>query len=182
MIQVYEITRPLFTYFGTNTAIFARSVSSAFRKADRPRTLQRRSGPPAVADPYPVIRKLYKSRPYKAPIGRCVTLADFFAWPHALISILGGRRGVVFDALAKLGVERRICLWISYLATATIAASDMILTLPTPSAKALAQPDALSKFVPPFHTATFDYRLFRHDRGDADLAHRWIRDVIAGLT
>jgi len=85
--------------------------------------------------------------------------------------------------LAELGAKRWTGLWIPYFATAIaiIAASDMILTLPTRAAEALARPEALSSFVPPFHTPAFDCRLLWHARSDADLAHRWVRDRIAEL-
>lgn len=108
-------------------------------------------------------------------------MSDFLKWPHALVSIFGGRRGVVDEALAKLGLERKISLWIPYFATAAAitATSEMILTLPTRAAEALMQTQALCSFPPPFPIPPFDYRLLWHDRSDVDLGHRWIRDSIA---
>ena len=58
----------------------------------------------------------------------------------ALINILGGRTGVVDEAPAERGLSRRISLWIPYFATAAtiIANSELILTLPSRRAAALA--------------------------------------------
>ena len=113
----------------------------------------------------------------KAEIG----LDDFLAYPHALISILGGRTGVVDDALAERGLSRRISLWIPYFATAAtiIANSELILTLPSRGAAALAANGGLHRFALPIPVPSFDYRLIWHERSQADPAHKWLRDLIA---
>ncbi|MEO8243244.1 MAG: LysR family transcriptional regulator [bacterium] len=113
----------------------------------------------------------------KAEIG----LDDFLAYPHALISILGGRTGVVDEALALRGLTRRISLWIPYFATAAtvIDSSDLILTLPTRGAVALAASGGLHRFALPLPVPNFDYRLIWHDRSQADPAHKWLRDLIS---
>ncbi len=110
-----------------------------------------------------------------------IGLDDFLAYPHALISILGGRTGVVDDALATRGLTRRISLWIPYFGTAAtvIASSDLILTLPTRGAVALAASGSLHRFALPIPVPSFDYRLIWHDRSQADPAHKWLRDLIA---
>ncbi len=110
-----------------------------------------------------------------------ITLDDFLAYPHALISILGGRTGVVDDALATHGLSRRISLWIPYFGTAAtvIASSDLILTLPTRGAVALAACGSLHSFALPIPVPSFEYRLIWHNRSQADPAHKWLRDLIA---
>ncbi len=110
-----------------------------------------------------------------------IGLDDFLAYPHALISILGGRTGVVDEALATQGLSRRISLWIPHFGTAAnvIASSDLILTLPTRGAVALAASGGLHHFALPIPVPTFDYRLIWHDRSQADPAHKWLRDLIA---
>ncbi len=110
-----------------------------------------------------------------------IGLKDFLAHPHGLISILGGRTGVVDDALAERGLSRKISLWIPYFATAAsvIASSDLILTLPSRGAVALAAHGGLHRFALPIPVHSFDYRLIWHDRSHADPAHKWLRDRIA---
>ena len=110
-----------------------------------------------------------------------IGLDDFLAYPHALISILGGRSGVVDEALAERGLSRRISLYIPYFATAAtvIASSDLILTMPTRGAAALAALGGLHLFALPIAVPSFDYRLIWHNRSQADPAHKWLRDLIA---
>ena len=110
-----------------------------------------------------------------------IGLDDFLAYPHALVSILGGRTGVVDEALAARGLSRRISFWIPYFATAAtvIAKSDLILTLPSRGAAALAGAGGLCHFALPISVPCFDYRLIWHDRSHADPAHKWLRGLIA---
>ncbi|QPC95901.1 LysR family transcriptional regulator [Mesorhizobium sp. INR15] len=109
-----------------------------------------------------------------------VSLDEFLGSPHALVSILGGRTGVVDDALQQLGLSRHIGLWLPYFATAAnvIAITDLILTLPSRSATALARSVGLHLFPLPLVVPTFDYRLIWHERSQADPAHLWLRDLV----
>ena len=115
------------------------------------------------------------------PSGRPIDLEAFLSWPHALVSVLGGRTGVVDDALAALGRRRRIAMWLPYFATAAtvIAQTDMILTIPGRAADELARADTLTRFAPPLAIEGFGYRLLWHERSHADPGHKWLRDLIA---
>ena len=108
-------------------------------------------------------------------------LDNFLAWPHALVSVLGGRAGVVDDALSALGRRRNITMWIPYFATTAlvIAKSDMILTVPNRAAEQLKQAGTLVLFPPPLVIEPFDYRLLWHERSHADRGHYWLREAIA---
>jgi DNA-binding transcriptional LysR family regulator len=131
-------------------------------------------------------RKLYRegyaslARRDHPALGKPMDLESFLAWPHALVTVLGGRKGVVDDALAALGRQRAIALWLPYFATAAtvIAHTDMILTVPGRAADELSRGGALGRFEPPLAIEGFDYRLLWHDRGHADLGHKWLRDLI----
>ena len=141
--------------------------------------------------PLPLRARTLFTEDYSCIIGASHSLArrtdigldDFMAFPHALISILGGRTGVVDEALAARGLSRRIALWIPYFGTAAtiIASSDLILTLPSRAAAALAANDSLHRFALPIPVPPFDYRLIWHERSQADPAHKWLRDLIADL-
>ncbi len=110
-----------------------------------------------------------------------VTLEAFLRWPQALVSVFGGRTGVVDEALALIGLTRQISLWIPYFATAAaiVAASDLVLTLPTRAARRLVQPGQITSFAPPFAIPSFGYRMLWHERCQQDEGHRWLRDQIA---
>lgn len=114
-------------------------------------------------------------------LGKPIDLEAFLSWPHALVSVLGGRTGVVDDALARLGRRRQIAMWLPYFATAAtvIAQTDMILTIPGRAADELARAHTLERFAPPLPIEGFGYRLLWHERSRADLGHKWLRDIIA---
>ena len=109
-----------------------------------------------------------------------VDIESFLAWPHALVSVMGGRTGVVDEALSAIGRQRRIALWLPYFATAAalIAQGDMILTIPARAAEELMRGGTLERFAPPLAIEDFDYRLLWHDRSHADPGHKWLRDMI----
>ncbi len=113
-------------------------------------------------------------------LGGPIGIEEFLAWPHVLVSVLGGRSGVVDEALGALGRRRDIALWLPYFATAAnvIARNDMILTLPSRAAEQFMPFGALSRFEPPLTIAGFDYRLLWHERSHADPGHKWLRDMI----
>ncbi len=111
---------------------------------------------------------------------RPADLDEFLAWPHVLVSILGGLSGVVDDALAAMGRTRRISLWLPYFATAAhlVAQTNMIMTLPSRAAEPLMRAGDLAAFPPPLSLEGFDYRLLWHERSQADLGHRWLRELL----
>ena len=108
-------------------------------------------------------------------------LEAFLVWQHALVSVLGGRSGVVDVALSRLGQQRKISLWLPYFATAAtiVAQSDLILTVPSRAASELMRSGQLARFEPPLEIEGFDYRLLWHERSHADPGHKWLRDLIA---
>ena len=109
------------------------------------------------------------------------TVERFIAFPHALVTVTGGRTGVVDEALSLLGAKRRIAVWLPYFITAAllVARTDLILTLPTRAAAALAKEHRLVTFSPPLDLPSFGYRMLWHERTDADLEAAWLRDQMA---
>lgn len=112
---------------------------------------------------------------------RNLSLEEFTAWPHALVSIFGGRTGDVDDALASIGRKRHVALWLPYFATAGLvcASSDVIVTLPTRVASALAVSDGLALLEPPLEVPGFGYRMLWHERSHDDPGAIWLRDLVA---
>lgn len=110
-----------------------------------------------------------------------IALEDFIAWPHALVTVFGGRRGVVDRALEKLGLARQISLWIPYFSAAPlmIAETDAILTLPTKMARAFGSMPSLALLQPPVEVRGFAYRLYWHERTRRDPAFSWLRRLVA---
>lgn len=111
---------------------------------------------------------------------RPMTLSAFTSASHAFIAPGGRSGGAVDDALAKLGLARRIAFTsTSFLVPPPIVAeSDLLITLAARIAAAFAATLPLVLFEPPVRLEGFRVALFWHDRHDGDPAHRVLRDAI----
>ncbi|MEK2472740.1 LysR family transcriptional regulator [Streptomyces noursei] len=100
---------------------------------------------------------------------------------HIGISRLGKRRGPIDQALAELGLQRRIAVVVPSHTSAMILARDTDLVALT-----LADwlPDAIAAlglrtFPLPLDVAPLDLGMAWHPRNSADPGHRWFRDRLA---
>lgn len=113
---------------------------------------------------------------------RALTLSRFAAASHALISPWGMEGGLVDDALARLGLQRRVTVALPHAMVAphVVASSDLLLTMPERVARVLAPPLGLVVLEPPpeLLLTGFAISMLWHERTDGDLARRWLRDVI----
>jgi DNA-binding transcriptional LysR family regulator len=109
-----------------------------------------------------------------------ISLEDYVAQTHALVTVSGGRGGLVDDALRCLGHVRHIALWLPYFMTAAlvIAHSDLILTLPRRVVNAAARTTGLVVLRPPVEIERFGYRMIWHERTHADPASNWMRNLV----
>lgn len=109
-----------------------------------------------------------------------LTPAAYAGMTHALVSPQGiGTRGPVDDALARLGLSRRVALSVSRFTTlpAVLADSDLVAAVPSRFA---SRPEvaALCGCAPlPFVAPTFTMRLAWHPRFALDPAHGWLRGI-----
>jgi DNA-binding transcriptional LysR family regulator len=113
-----------------------------------------------------------------------MALDTFLAHSHVLVNVLGGQSGVVDDALAAIGRERRILMWLPYFATAALVVSrrDLILTLPDRAIRQLAASNGLVRFKPPVEIEGFGYQMVWHERSQGDHGSKWLRDTIAAVS
>ncbi len=113
---------------------------------------------------------------------RALTLSRFVTASHALIAPWGTEGGLVDDALARLGLQRRVTVALPHAMVAphVVASSDLLLTLPERVARVLAPPLGLVVLEPPpeLLLTGFAISMLWHERTDGDLARRWLRDVI----
>jgi DNA-binding transcriptional LysR family regulator len=114
-------------------------------------------------------------------LGLADRLAGFVAYPHVLVTVFGGRSGLVDEALAAIGQSRQIAITVPYFATAALIAaqSDLILTLPRRAIQRLAKQHDLVMFEPPVPLSGFGYRMVWHRRTDVDRAAVWLRARVA---
>ena len=110
-----------------------------------------------------------------------VDLDAFLAFPHILVTVLGGRTGGVDVGLAGLGRTRRVAVSVPYFATAALIAarSDLILTLPRKAIERLAEPHKLVVFKAPVVIEGYNYRMIWHPRSRRDRGHKWLMDRVA---
>jgi DNA-binding transcriptional LysR family regulator len=116
---------------------------------------------------------------------RRLTLARFAAASHALISPRGTEGSFVDDALARVGMSRRVAVTVPHFLVAphVVAASDLILTLASRVAQLLAKPLGLVVLRPPRELALEGFRISAlwHERTHYDPARVWVRELFADV-
>ena len=114
-----------------------------------------------------------------------MTLERYLELGHVLVSPGGARGGIVDDALAKLGKNRRVAVVVPHFLVAPflVDRTDLVLTLAARIAKSLAASVNLRALPPPseLDLPGFDIRLFWHERDHVDPAHVWLRAQIAAV-
>ncbi|CAM3255925.1 LysR family transcriptional regulator [Asticcacaulis taihuensis] len=110
-----------------------------------------------------------------------IDMDNYLAYDHALVTVTGGRTGIVDDALRARGLKRRIAMWLPYFMTAAllVSRSNLVLTLPRRAAEEAANSFELLKFMPPIELETFGYRMIWHERTQRDGACLWLRNLIS---
>jgi DNA-binding transcriptional LysR family regulator len=109
------------------------------------------------------------------------TVERFAAAEHVLVTPLAGAaRGAVDDALAALGLERRVSRVVSSFALAVplVAGSDRIAVLPRSFAAAHGGAGGLVIRPPPLALASLDMQLVWVPGHERDPRHAWFQDVL----
>jgi DNA-binding transcriptional LysR family regulator len=113
---------------------------------------------------------------------KALTMASFLGAAHALISPWGMEGGYVDDALARLGLQRKVAVAVPHFLVAPhiVASSDILLTVAERIAQVLAGPLGLVVLAPPreLEPMGFTISVLWHERTHEDPARRWLRDVI----
>ncbi len=108
-------------------------------------------------------------------------LAAYTQTPHLVISLGDDSRPTWIDeALAKLGLERRVAVRVRYFMAAplVIARSDLLLTGPSMLIRYFAELVPLQVLVPPIQLPTYPEEAYWHERFDNDPAHAWLRVLL----
>lgn len=110
-----------------------------------------------------------------------ITLENYAASSHALLSITGRGGGRIDDVLKERGLTRRIALRLTQFMTisAVIAPTDLIITVPEILARQVMT-DALQITPLPkeLQTPSFTVSQIWHKRYTQDPAHQWLRRLI----
>jgi DNA-binding transcriptional LysR family regulator len=134
-------------------------------------------------------RRLYRERLVSVvradhpQVGETLDLPTFLALPHMLVAPRGTPRGVIDEALERLGHQRRIAVVLqSFLAAMiVVAGSDHVLTLPLRAVQRLQGKLALRVLTPPLELPGFELHQVWHERDHHDPAHRWLRSLVASV-
>lgn len=115
--------------------------------------------------------------------GAPLTLDDYCKADHLLVSFSGRARGLVDDALAQLGRERRILLTVNQFFTAgrVVATSDLLTVLPRHFVSVTGIADQLVLRELPFEVPAVHVDALWHRRMQHHAAHTWLREVLARL-
>jgi DNA-binding transcriptional LysR family regulator len=114
-----------------------------------------------------------------------VSLDDYLRLPHVLTSLRHGQgeRGVVDEALDKLGLRRTVVLTTPrFLAVPSLVArAPVVVTMHARIARAFAAALGLSLSPPPVELKDIAVSLLWHASYDRDPAHSWLRQVVVRL-
>jgi len=116
-------------------------------------------------------------------IRRTLTQAQFREERHIVVVPPGSGPSAAEDALARLGVERRVALQVPHylVVPQLIGEDDFILTVPSRAAAAIKGAHRLRTFKPPFPLPAIRVGLLWHERTDKDPASVWLRQTLVNL-
>jgi DNA-binding transcriptional LysR family regulator len=110
-----------------------------------------------------------------------VSLDDYVRLPHVLTSLRPGERGVVDDALARLGLQRTVILTTPRFLSVPflVARAPVMVTMHARLAHMFAAALKLTISVPPVELPDVPVSLLWHSSYDHDPAHAWLRQSMS---
>jgi DNA-binding transcriptional LysR family regulator len=116
-------------------------------------------------------------------IGAMLTRKQFLTATHAVADAAGTGHHIVEKQLERLGIHRRIGLWVpNFLALPMIVAStDMIATVPEPLGAAFVKTENIKLIPLPISFPRLTIKQFWHERYHDDPASRWLRQSVTAL-
>lgn len=115
------------------------------------------------------------------PGGRRLTREAFLGATHAVVTSLSGGHRVIEETLMRLGARVMLRVPNFTVLPPTLARTDVMVTVPSRLAQALARSGRLRRYPLPVELPAFDICLFWHDRFAADPANRWMRAQVLEL-
>lgn len=113
-----------------------------------------------------------------------LTIDTYCSANHLLVSFSGRAQGLVDEALARMGRERRILLTVNQFFTAgrVVATSDLITVLPRHLVASTGITGALITKELPFDMPPVHIDMLWHERDTRSPAHKWLRAHLSGTT
>lgn len=116
-------------------------------------------------------------------IKETLSLKQYLAASHAIVSAPGTGHDIVERVLTEKGLKRRIALHVShFLAIPLIVANtDLIVTIPTMLAESYLPDGNIKLLAPPVKLPVYSIKQYWHERFHEDAANRWLRGLIYEL-
>jgi len=113
-----------------------------------------------------------------------LTLDAYCSAKHLLVSFSGRANGLVDEALARLGRERRILITVNQFFTGgrVVATSDLLTVLPRHLIASTGITGALITKDLPFELPNVHIDMLWHERDTRSPAHKWLRGHLSGMT
>lgn len=116
-------------------------------------------------------------------IGRTLSLKQYLAASHAIVSAPGTGHDVVERVLSEKGYTRRVALHVThFLAIPLIVANtDLVVTIPTMLAESYLPTSNIKLLTPPLKMPVYAIKQYWHERFQEDPANRWLRELFSQL-
>ena len=117
------------------------------------------------------------------PAARRLDLTRYTKLEHVLVTPRGAPGSPVDIALGRQGLSRRVVLRVTHFsaAAAVVAQSDLVVTLPSSFARLMARSLPLVIRPLPLEVPPFTFGLAWNAQLSRDPAHRYFRDLVAGI-
>jgi DNA-binding transcriptional LysR family regulator len=123
------------------------------------------------------------TRPDHPTIKDRLSLKQYLAASHAIVSAPGTGHDVVERVLAEKGLKRRVALHVThFLAIPLIVANtDLIVTIPAMLAESYLPAGNIKLLAPPVKLPVYSIKQYWHERFHEDAANRWLRGLFYDL-
>jgi DNA-binding transcriptional LysR family regulator len=116
-------------------------------------------------------------------IGSRLTLAQFLAATHVLVSARGSAHEIVEQTLRNKGLQRRIALRVPHFTVIPmiLARTDHMVIVPEGLVRSIARLGRFKSLKPPVDIPALDVKVHWHERFDQDPGISWLRSVLVEL-
>lgn len=111
-----------------------------------------------------------------------LTADDYVSFGHVVVSRRNKTYGPVDDALAEVGLKRKIAAIVPGFSAALAIAQHSDLVALIPASFLIAELDSLYVFELPVKTREITISQMWHPRSEVDPAHRWLRQLVLNVS
>ncbi|NOK53622.1 LysR family transcriptional regulator [Burkholderia thailandensis] len=110
-------------------------------------------------------------------VRRRLSLAQYLAARHVVVTPWNETRGVIDHVLDRLGLERQVAVQLPTVLAAPfiVADSELLMTVPRHAAEVLQHAAPIRLFAAPFEIPRYTVKVYSHAKHARTDAHRWIR-------